>query len=97
MQFNLYQSQGTKALLSHPFRAWLLLFLGFVAAFGKEMTIACEPWWVIPMGISSNNLAAHLPQRESGTRYAASLRLLPRCSEAHKAWPLNRGAGRHKP
>jgi len=42
VQFNLYQSQNTKTLLSHPFGAWLLLLPGFVAALGKGMTITYE-------------------------------------------------------
>jgi len=31
VQLNLCQSQDAKALLPHPFGAWLLLFPGFVA------------------------------------------------------------------
>src|SRR5690625_601674 len=42
VQLNLCQSQDAKALLSHPFGAWLLLLPGFVAALAKGITIACE-------------------------------------------------------
>src|SRR5699024_12695767 len=42
MQLHHCQSQEAKALLSHPFGAWLLLFPGFVAALAKGITIACE-------------------------------------------------------
>src|SRR5690625_5260032 len=69
MQPTHYQPQESKALLSHPFGAWLLLFPGFVAALAKGTTIACERRFVLHSGRSASSagrMAARARRRPAG-------------------------------